>query len=189
MNKFKTSDTGFNTKIFKTFDKIFSGHFHIRDIQTKHGTDIVYIGSPYALDRNDMNEEKGFCILDLDTLDYEFINNKTSIKYKSIKYPESINEKTVLGNIVDVCVEYNDKYSEEKFQQYLVKVQQFEPISVHVKLINNFLSGEELVELEDYQSMNIEKLIQEYIDSLEIKQKDEISNIINELYDEVKEVV
>lgn len=190
MNKFKTSDTGFNSKLFQNFDLVFSGHFHIRDKQKRHGTDIIYIGSPYALDRNDSDQEKGFCELNLDDLSYKFINNKTSIKYITIKYPQSITEEMIQGNVVDVCVDYDADYVEEKFQKYLIKVQQLEPISTHVKLINNFLSGDESIELENYQNMNVENLIQEYINGLDLKkQKDEINYIINELYDAAKESV
>ena len=62
-------------KFENKFKKIFSGHFHTRSKKDINGTDIIYVGSPYQLTRADFNEERGSLTLDLDTLEYTYINN------------------------------------------------------------------------------------------------------------------
>lgn len=186
MNKFKNCDMGFNDKIFHRFKKVFSGHYHLRSSQTKNNTEIIYVGTPYSFTRDDINEEKGFCVLDLEKDNYEFINNKNSIKFILIKYPTEINKDLIKNNIVDVQVEYNDKYNEADFQNYLQKIETFSPISVSTKLINNFLTGDEIKNVEEYKTTDILSLIDQYIMGLDINNKEKIERIIHELYEEVK---
>lgn len=187
MNKFKVSDGGLNPKIFKNFKIVFSGHFHIRGKQKVQGTDIIYIGSPFHLDRSDINEEKGFCILDLKTFSYEFINNENSLKYVSIEYPNEITRSLINNNIIDVIVKYDESYNEEKYRNYLSKIQKYNPIDINRKLVSNFLSGEEIQDIDNYQQMDISSLMDNYIRKLELKDKENISNIIHSLYEQVKE--
>lgn len=189
MNKFKVSDVGMNPKIFKNFDIVFSGHFHIRSKQNLHGTEIIYIGSPYHLDRRDINEEKGFCILNSEDLSYEFINNKNSLKYISVNYLDEVNEKIIKDNIVDIIVNYDENYNEEKYREYLSKIQKMKPISISTKLVSNFLSGDEIKNLDEYQSMDIIGLMDSYIKSIKLKNKEKITGIIHSLYEQVKESV
>ncbi len=190
MNKYKTSDSGFDAKVFANFDIVYSGHFHTRSTMKKHGTDIVYIGSPYALDRNDIDEEKGFCIIDTnDVCSVKYVNNKNSIKYISVNYPNACSEKQIKDNIVDVYVDYNKDYSESDFRNYMEKLNKLGPISVSTRLINNFLTGDEIEELEAHKAMDIEGLMDEYVKGLELKNKDVINSIIVDLYENVLECV
>lgn len=186
INKFKNCDIGLNDKFFCKFKKVFSGHYHLRSKQIKNNTEIVYIGSPYSFTRDDINEEKGFCILDLEKDSYEFVNNKNSVKFVLIKYPTEINEILIKNNIIDVQVDYNDKYNEADFQNYLQKIETFSPISISIKLINNFLTGNEIKDLEDYKMTDVLTLIGQYIRELKIDNKEKIEKIIYDLYDEIK---
>jgi len=184
--KNQKSIDGFSIKNFDRFKIVFSGHFHLRDEIKKDGTNFIYAGSPYHLDRNDINTDKGFCIIDTESLDYEFINNTTSIKYVSIKYPEIIDNIT--NNIVDVYVDYNSEYDEAEFKKYLNNIEKLNPIEVSVKLINNFLSGEEVENIEELDLTNTENIIKEYILNLDVKQKDAIDELIFDLYSQCKEI-
>jgi len=67
----------------KTFEKaklIISGHYHNK-IQYKN---IIYIGTPYWLDWNDFNQEKGYYILDTETKELEFKPNTINKKFVKI---------------------------------------------------------------------------------------------------------
>jgi DNA repair exonuclease SbcCD nuclease subunit len=66
---------------FSKYKRVFSGHIHIRQVQKN----FEFIGAPYQMDRNDYNDKKGITILDLDTGDTKFIENKLSPTFKKFK--------------------------------------------------------------------------------------------------------
>ena len=71
-------DHGFDVKHFKKFDKVYSGHFHKRSNQGE----IYYLGNPYEIYWNDVNETRGFHIFDTETLEHTPINNPHRLFYK-----------------------------------------------------------------------------------------------------------
>jgi DNA repair exonuclease SbcCD nuclease subunit len=66
---------------FARYKHVFSGHIHIR--QTKKN--FTFIGSPYEMDRNDMNNDKGITILDLETDRISFHKNTYSPRFKKLE--------------------------------------------------------------------------------------------------------
>lgn len=187
MNKYKVNELGLNPKIFSHFKKVFSGHFHLKGTQKHKGAEITYVGSPYAMDRGDTNESKGFIVLDTETLEHEQVNNEVSLKYVKIEYPEPIVEDRIKGNVVDVYVNYDENYKEKDFQKYIEQIQKFDPIgNVNVKIVNNFLSGEEISNLEDFQNSSVEHMIDEYVGGLKLENEQDVMDILNGLFEEVK---
>lgn len=72
-------------EIFDKFKVVFSGHFHLRH---KHHN-INYIGSPYAINFGEVDyPDFGFCILDTDTLEIEYVDIQ-----------ERLFKKVVLDNV------------------------------------------------------------------------------------------
>lgn len=67
---------GMNPNSLKGMKKVISGHFHLKQEKGP----INYIGTPYSMDWNDVNEDKGFYILD-DNGNLEFIRNEYSLNY------------------------------------------------------------------------------------------------------------
>lgn len=59
---------------------VFSGHFHLR----RYYSNVFYVGTPYQNDWSDYEELKGFHILDLETDDLDFIENKVSYKHLKV---------------------------------------------------------------------------------------------------------
>ena len=74
---------GTNPDLFKRFEQVLSGHFHCG----QEKGNIKYLGTPYQITFSDMNEKKGFYILDTKTRELEFIENKQQMFY-SIKYDD-----------------------------------------------------------------------------------------------------
>tara|TARA_Y100000310_G_scaffold113783_1_gene112240 strand:+ start:59 stop:1126 length:1068 start_codon:yes stop_codon:yes gene_type:complete len=70
-------DGGMNPKIFKRFEQVLTGHFHCK----QEKGNIIYLGAPYQITFSDVNEPKGFWILDTDTRELEFIDNKQCLFY------------------------------------------------------------------------------------------------------------
>ena len=75
--------SGSDSEMFSKFDKVLSGHFHLR--QSKQN--IHYLGTQYELSFGDVNSKKGFTILDTDTRELEFIENTRKI-FNIIKYDD-----------------------------------------------------------------------------------------------------
>lgn len=185
-NKWKSSDDGINGRIFQKCKKVFTGHFHIRNRQELHGAEIVYVGSPYQLTRNDIDEDRGFIILDTDDLSYEYVNNTTSLKYIKLKFPEKFSKNTVQGNIVDVHVDFDESYNENKIDKYVKKIEEYGPaIPPNIFVDNSNLLGGDL-DLDAYDIGSMTDLMREFIDTLEITNKEEIYDSLIDLYNEVK---
>ena len=88
LNKFSVSNEGISSiNLLNHFKTVYSGHFHKRSRMEKLGKSINYIGSPYQITRSDLDEERGFVIMDAETGETEFIENKESAKFVSLKYP------------------------------------------------------------------------------------------------------
>ena len=68
MNKYSMNETGLDSlKIQKYFSNIYTGHYHKRSSKVTEDGIIQYIGSPYQIDRNDVGDDRGYTILDLET--------------------------------------------------------------------------------------------------------------------------
>lgn len=185
LNKSKVNvEEGISSDVFFTnFKLVISGHFHSRSSQSRNGSKIVYMGSPWHLSRIDIGEEKGALVLDCDSLEYEFIDNQKSIRFVSIKYPESINRLMIEGNSVDVHIEYNKNYDDEKIHQYIQEIESYSPVfPPNVKIINDFVE----VDISGNTIKSTGELIEDYISALDVENKKEIYDMIINLYNEAK---
>lgn len=74
-----TCTHGMNPNSLRNMKQVISGHFHTK----QENGPIKYLGTPYSLDWNDYNQEKGFYLLD-DDGNLDFIENKYSMRYYEI---------------------------------------------------------------------------------------------------------
>lgn len=171
---------------FNQFKLTFSGHFHNRTKKVKNGNVIQYIGNPYQLDRGDINKEKGFVVFDTDTKDYIFVENEKSSKYIKIEYPNVPTEHEIQNNIIDVYIGDDYIHQEDKIEEYIKNIELLNPaIKPNVKIVER---NKEIIE-ESLESQNMKDMIKEYIDKLEIENKDKILDKIYQLYDEYNVVI
>ena len=70
-------ETGMDVNIFDKFEKVFSGHFHTRSNDGK----IFYLGNPYEMFWNDVNDSRGFHIFDTEDLTHTPVNNPYKLFY------------------------------------------------------------------------------------------------------------
>jgi len=75
------SHEGYQPEIFKDYQLVFTGHYHVRS----NKANIHYIGTPYQLNWNDFDEPKGFAVLQ-DNFQFDYVENKTSPKFIKIHY-------------------------------------------------------------------------------------------------------
>ena len=165
------------------FELVFSGHFHTRSEQTRQGKKIQYIGNAYHLSRHDIGDERGFCILDTDTLKYKFVNTKKTIKYVKIAFPEKITKHKIHGNVVDVYIKYDKDRDESLFDNYIKEIEDFEPaFPVEIKIINPDMEST----IDDLKIQDTMNMIQEYVKTKDIDNQKTVFNKMNELYEQCK---
>ena len=101
MTKQYVSDSGFDTNVFKDFQSVISGHFHIR----QSSGNINYVGSPYQITWNDVGDVRGVHILDTKTGIMEFIPNPEEM-YKRIE----LTDTTDLKKVSETLLNFNNKH-------------------------------------------------------------------------------
>ena len=70
-------EDGIDIDVYDKFDKVYSGHYHTRSDNGK----IYYLGNPYEMFWNDVNDTRGFHIFDTETTEHSPVNNPYKIFY------------------------------------------------------------------------------------------------------------
>lgn len=84
-------DHGQSHKELKHIKKIFTGHYHKRQVKDN----VIYIGTPFPYDFNDANDaERGFTVFNDETGRHKFINYE-KIKVLSMSYSEFVNSESI----------------------------------------------------------------------------------------------
>jgi len=187
MNKVKCSDNGFQKDTFKSFSKVFTGHFHSRSSQSTGDCEIVYVGSPYQFNRGDMDEDRGFVILDLETNDYEYINNDKSLKFVKVSYPDKLDETVIGGNLVDVYVDTSTTINQKDVEKYMSKLEGMNPADEPVVYFVNYAEDtESKFKLTVNNIGSVPDMMKSYLNTLPIQLKNEVNDYLLELYNEVR---
>ena len=174
---------GADPKMFDKFDKVFSGHYHTRSDNGK----IFYLGNPYEMYWNDVNDTRGFHIFDTETLEHTPIDNPYrlfyNIYYEDTPY-QTFDSSEYANKIVKVIVRKKSKPKDfEKFidKLYNIGIQD-------LKIIENF----EIQENENFkidEDENTISILNHYIDDAEVQfDKNIIKGILQNIYKEACEV-
>lgn len=99
----RVSDTGMDPARFERFDLVLSGHFHTRSMIGN----VAYIGAPYEMNWNDYDDPRGFCVLDTETLELEFVDNPNPIHCK-VAYDDTDGDADFLQRLD--YTPYRDKF-------------------------------------------------------------------------------
>lgn len=89
----------FDADWFSRFDKVLSGHFHVR---ATNGL-INYLGNPYQTNWGEAADKKGFHIFDVHSKDIEFIVNPYEI-YQTLYVDETLKAREIDGS------DFKDKF-------------------------------------------------------------------------------
>ena len=176
-------EDGMSCDMFDKFEKVFSGHYHTRSDNGK----IFYLGNPYEMFWNDVNDTRGFHIFDTETLTHTPVNNPYKLFY-NIYYEDTnyklFNVSEYENKIVKVIVRKKSKPKDfEKFidKLYSVGVQD-------LKIIENF-DIQESEEFDVDEEENTLSILNRYIDESEFElDKNIIKGIFQDLYRQVCEV-
>ena len=168
---------------YNKFTKVFSGHYHTRSSNGK----IFYLGNPYEMFWNDVNDSRGFHLFDTETLETETINNPFQL-YKIIVYDNTPRQLFKFNEYKDKIVKLvvKEKDNEKEYERFLEALINANPYDLKVieKIQGvNFNSG--LVE----HTEDTVTLLDSYVDDMETDlEKSRIKSIVSELYREACEV-
>lgn len=191
MHSYKLCDHGIkSTALLDKADLIMSGHFHLRDERKYDNKTILYIGNPFEMDFGDIEDTKGYYILDFNDLSYKFFENTISPKHKKIAISElskfvalsAADIKTnIQNNIVKILIDKN--IQTDDIDLLIQKLSAHQPfnLSVDYSLYNNSVIINE-DQACDISGVDMSKAIEEFIDVLDIDKKPEISKYCVELY-------
>jgi len=178
-----TMEDGMDIKHFDKFEKVYSGHYHTRSTDGK----IYYLGNPYEMFWNDVNDKRGFHIFDTETLEHTPVNNPYRLFY-NVYYDDTnykiFNATEYVNKIVKVIVK--KKTDQKQFEKFIDKLS---AIGVQeLKIVENFnIQGNEDFEVEETE--NTISILNRYIDESEIDcDKSIIKGILRKIYSQACEV-
>ena len=180
-------EDGIDVSTFNKFDKVFSGHFHTRSNEDG----IYYLGNPYELYWNDVDDTRGFTIFDTETLEHTPIDNPYRIFYKIVYEDtpyQTFDTRPYENKIVKVIV--RKKTDTKKFEKFIDNL--YQANVAELKVVENFdFSGwyckddEEVYESEDTMS-----ILNRYIEEADITlDKSIVQKMMQDIYQEACELI
>ena len=190
---------------FKKYKHVFSGHIHIKS--GNENGNFTFVGSPYELDRNDINDEKGITILDLKSGKISFHKNNHSPVFRKFSVCteddiERLDELKDTKDYIDLSISNSLLISNRKLRrklEILLENGNFTSVDYIDDITTELVDGEEIVEsiivddngLEISSMLEYDDYIKQYILSQKYEGKfkdgvmtefDEVIKIYNESY-------
>jgi DNA repair exonuclease SbcCD nuclease subunit len=175
---------GLEANIFSNFKKVFSGHYHTR---SDNGT-VFYLGNPYEIYWNDVNDPRGFTIFDTETLEHFHIDNPYRMFY-NIYYEDTSHQtfdvREYENKIVRVIV--RKKSNIKQFERFIDKL--YNANIAELKVVENF-AIEVSEDFEAFESEDTISVLNRYIEEAEVNlDKSILQKILGEIYQEACEIV
>ena len=175
---------GLEANIFKNFKKVFSGHYHTR---SDNGT-VFYLGNPYEIYWNDVNDPRGFTIFDTETLEHFHIDNPYrmfyNIYYEDTPY-QTFDVREYENKIVRVIV--RKKSDIKQFERFIDKL--YNANIAELKVVENF-AIEVSEDFEAFESEDTISILNRYIEEAEVNlDKSILQKMLGEIYQEACEIV
>jgi hypothetical protein len=161
---------GVESFIFNNYDKVFSGHFHLKQTHKN----IHYLGTQYQLSFADVGSKKGFHVFDTSTRDVEFIENKNNIFFV-LRYDDS--SESFIKNLSKVKF---DKYANGFIK--IVVVNKKNP-----KIFDAFIDALNKVGIQQLQIIE-DNSISSKLDDMEVDVSEDTITIISKEIDAMSDV-
>ena len=172
-----TMEHGADFECYDKFKQVFSGHYHTRSNNGR----IYYLGNPYEMFWNDVNDKRGFHIWDTETLKLKTIDNPNAL-YKIINYNDTPRQLTKFGDYTNkiVKVVVRQKSDEKEYDRFMDALTNANPHDIKIVERTDHLvfDGEIYNQTEDTIT-----LLDSYIDDLETDlSKNRIKGLMKEIY-------
>lgn len=196
MNGFKICERGIKPRdLLDKGELIITGHYHMTQERPYKNGKILYLGSPYEQNWGEANTPKGFYILDVPSLQYEFVENTISPKHRKIKLSElfavgSITEdirKEFNGNIVKFIVDKNTK--QQAVDGLVAKFKLLKPIELRVEY--EYVRGYDADNFHfEALGVDIENDMIDFVKKLDfIEKKDDILHYLDDIYNRAERLL
>jgi DNA repair exonuclease SbcCD nuclease subunit len=191
-NKFQKLEHGLDQEDTHAFTRIYSGHIHIR----QEKGNVLYVGTPYEMDRGDRGNQKGFYVLDVstNTISEKFIPNDFSprhIKFDLIDLLEMTSEEIssrFKNNFVDIAIDSNlmQRFPISQFTE-LIKDLGHRRIEFSEYSKDQLKTGSE-AELDSNYEYNIFTLLEERVAQMNLStlHSTQLTTKFKEIYDSVR---
>jgi DNA repair exonuclease SbcCD nuclease subunit len=189
-NTFKICSDGMTSReLINKCPLIISGHFHLREERVYKDGTILYLGNPFHMDFGDVNQIKGYYILDLDTLKYTFTENNISPRHEKVYLSDLVK----LGNITkQVKSRFKQNFvkfiidkniSPDEVDIVLNKFSSLNPMSINVDYAVNYNKYKiDESNIHDFSGIDIETAIKEFVNLMDIDNKKEVVDYTVDLY-------
>ena len=179
-----TMEHGADFECYDKFKQVFSGHYHTRSNNGR----IYYLGNPYEMFWNDVNDKRGFHIWDTETLKLKTINNPNAL-YKVINYNDTPRQLTKFNEYANkiVKVVVRQKSDEKEYDRFMDSLFKANPHDVKIieKTDHLVFDGEIYNQTEDTMT-----LLSASVDDLETDlDKNRIKSLMKEVYQSACEVL
>lgn len=176
-------NNGMEKNVFDKFDMVFSGHYHTRSNDGR----IFYLGNPYQMFWNDVDDIRGFHIFDSETYKLKFVENTFNI-FEKVYYDEDETEKdySYLENkIVKIIV--RNKKNQESFERFVDSILEENPSEI--KIVETIDIDDTEVDCENFDSEDTLSILDKYIEESQFNlNKDEVKSILKDVYKEALEL-
>lgn len=189
MNTYKVCEEGMSIKeMLQLSNLIISGHFHLRHEKKFGAGTILYVGNPFQMDFGDADNFKGYYILDLDMMEYNFTENTVSPHYNKINLSDLIACNTITSrikaifhnNIVKLKIDRN--ISQEDLNILTTKLNQLRPQTFSVDYDINYNKISNDSKDKDLSGIDITQAIEEFVNLLEIDNKKDVLEYTFDLF-------
>ena len=176
---------GMEWDIFKKFKKTFTGHYHCRSNQDN----IYYLGNPYEMFWNDVNDEnRGFHLFDTETLEHTPVNNPYRlhhiIYYNDQDY-QLFDARELENKIVKVVV--RKKSDQVKFEKFIDKL--YNANVAELKVVENFILHD-VENFEAFESEDTLSILNRYVEEAQVDlDRSRIQKMLQDTYQEACEIV
>lgn len=175
------SDHGLPIEMFRNQELVLSGHFHT---QSKL-SNVHYIGNPFEFTWSDFKDPRGFWIIDLETLEMEFVKNPDRMFFKFV-YDDTKDTDYLKADYSGLKNKFlkiivrnkNDPY---KFDLFVEKVYSSSPFEVQIIEANDGYSSDMSEEEIEANAKSTDQIIKTYCDTM--------NNVSDEVRAQVKELL
>jgi len=184
VNRQIVMEHGLESKLFRKFSRVYSGHYHTR---SDNGV-VFYLGNPYEIYWTDVGDTRGFHIFDTETITHEPVNNPHkmfhNIYYEDTNY-QTFDTREYENKIVKVVV--RKKTDTKKFEKFVDKL--YASNIAELKIIENF-DIKESAEFEAFESEDTLSILNRYVEESEVSlDKSIVQKLLQEVYQEACELV
>jgi len=173
---------GMDSDIFNKFKLVLSGHYHT---QSNNGT-VYYLGNPYQLYWNDVNDHRGFHIFDTETLKFTFIQNSYEM-FQLVEYKDTPHQMFDFSQCFEKYVKLivKKKTNPKQFEKFFNKLSESEPHEL--KVIDEVEIKDHSIEV--FESEGTVAILDKYIENAEIDlNKNSLKSLMQSIYKEASEV-